>query len=236
MKHPPCRQLCILPLSAAFLTSLLFTACSDSNTRPTPTPQVNSPTASPTDNPAAVDPMAQPSPETAQRLDLTDLAPAEPDRTPLSVGQPNNPEGSRLSSPDSQTDTEPAVQAPGTSEPPDIFAILTDAGYVLVSDRDLADYLPVPPRATGQVGQFQRGDTTFSIARVTYPAELFADPHENWIRERMALIPDCHERVVRIGATVIHITAETDADADAIARLVSGRLDSASASPTEEQP
>jgi hypothetical protein len=111
----------------------------------------------------------------------------------------------------------PAPDAP--AEPVDVFEVMRAGGWELAMEEDLADYLPIPPRAQGQIGRFTRANLPLSVARVTYPAEVFADPHESWIRERIATLPQAHERVVRRGATVVHIRAESAVDADDAARL-----------------
>jgi hypothetical protein len=99
--------------------------------------------------------------------------------------------------------------APPAPPAPDIFAVMTGAGFERVHDEDLADYLPVPPRSEGQVGQFRADGQLVRVARVTYPAARFADPHERWLRERIAVLTTRFERVLRVGPTVVHIDADS---------------------------
>jgi len=104
-------------------------------------------------------------------------------------------------------------------DPPDIFEAMAAAGFTRLSEDDLADYLPIPPRSQGQMGRFSLADDpgdsgTVTVARVTYHAPVFADPHDRWLRERIGLLTNRHERVVREGATVIHIDAESEALAE----------------------
>jgi len=106
----------------------------------------------------------------------------------------------------------------------DIFETMLEWGFELETEDDLANYLPVPPRSEGQVGRFVVEGETVSIARVTYPAELFADPHEGWIRERIELLGQSPERVLRRGATVIHIVAESDEGADRLLEMFSATI------------
>jgi hypothetical protein len=101
----------------------------------------------------------------------------------------------------------------------DIFEVMQSAGWRLESEQDLADYLPVPPQSDGQVGRFVRNGDSVSISRVTYPDPIFANPHESWIRERMRLMPEANERVVRNGATVVHIIAQSGSTADEVMEL-----------------
>jgi hypothetical protein len=108
----------------------------------------------------------------------------------------------------------------GTVVPVDLFEIMRAGGWELAGEEDLADYLPIPPRADGQIGRFARAGAVVSVARVTYPAEVFADPHESWIRERIATLPDAHERVVRRGATVIHVRGAAASEVEAAAQLL----------------
>lgn len=126
-------------------------------------------------------------------------------------GEPSPPNGP------AETQTEPVppiAEAVPQPEPPDIFAVMRDAGFSLESEEDFADYLPVPPRSRGQVGRFQSDEGGVVVARVTYLASELADPHDVLIRERLAVLGDDHERLVRIGATIIHIRADTRDAAD----------------------
>ena len=124
----------------------------------------------------------------------------------------------------------PANSAPDMAEQTmvvpaiDIFEAMLEWGFELETEDDLANYLPVPPRSEGQVGRFFVDGETVSIARVTYPAELFADPHEGWIRERIDLLDQSTERVLRRGATVIHIVAESDEVADRLLEMFSATM------------
>lgn len=104
---------------------------------------------------------------------------------------------------------EVAPEVPPAPPAPDIFATMAAAGFERVHEEDLADYLPVPPRSEGQVGQFRADGQLVRIARVTYPAARFADPHERWLRERIAVLTTRFERVLRVGPTVVHIDADS---------------------------
>lgn len=102
---------------------------------------------------------------------------------------------------------------------PDIFSVMVAAGFVAADSGDLADYLPLPPAARGQVGQFSRAGETIFVARVSYLSEEFAAPHATLVEERLALLTEANERLVHLGPTVIHIKAETAAVADQVERL-----------------
>jgi hypothetical protein len=116
----------------------------------------------------------------------------------------------------------------------DIFEVMAAQGFAAASSEDLADYLPLPPRSEGQVGRFSRAGESVSVVRVTYPAEVFATPHEGWIRERLALLSG--ERVVRQGATVVHIVAERSETADEVARAFASVLAGAASEGGEVAP
>ena len=111
---------------------------------------------------------------------------------------------------------------------------MASQGFAAASPEDLADYLPLPPRSEGQVGRFSRAGESVSVVRVTYPAEIFAEPHERWIRERMALLSG--EQVVRRGATVIHIVAERTETADEVARAFASAMAGGTSGGGDEAP
>jgi hypothetical protein len=95
----------------------------------------------------------------------------------------------------------------------DIFEVMGRAGFERAVEDDLADYLPLPPRASGQVGRFVRAGEPVSVTRITYVETLSANRHEDWFQERRAILTGAHERVVRYGPTVIHIVAQSAAAA-----------------------
>lgn len=102
---------------------------------------------------------------------------------------------------------------------PDIFSVMEEAGFELVESGDLADYLPLPPAARGQVGQFSLAGETIVVARVSYLSGEFAAPHAALLRERQTLLPNANERLVHWGPTVIHIKADSAVLADQVERL-----------------
>ncbi|MCA9565075.1 MAG: hypothetical protein KC561_16370, partial [Myxococcales bacterium] len=85
---------------------------------------------------------------------------------------------------------------------------------------------PIPPRSEGQVGRFSRNGTGVTVARITYPDPMFAEPHVNWIEERIALLPQSYEQYLVAGPTVIHINGESVGVAaaahDAFEQLIAG--------------
>ena len=102
---------------------------------------------------------------------------------------------------------------------PDIFSVMEEAGFEPVESGDLADYLPLPPAARGQVGQLSSAGETVVVARVSYLSEEFAAPHAALLQERLTLLPGTNERLVHWGPTVIHIKADSAVLADQVERL-----------------
>lgn len=138
------------------------------------------------------------------------------------VHQTENPEDDSITPGSTPTDFAPDMgEQVEVDSAIDIFETMLEWGFELETEEDLANYLPVPPRSEGQVGRFVVDGETVSIARVTYPAELFANPHEGWIRERIELLPQSPERVLRRGPTVLHIVAESNEIADRLLELFS---------------
>ena len=111
-----------------------------------------------------------------------------------------------------------------TPAPPPLERLMRDLGYDDPSEAQLADFVPVPPGATGEAGVFGRGDETLRVALFRYPNPRFAGPHVRDLEERRALLPDGGEAFVARGPYVIHVEAIDRARADEAAAEIRARL------------
>lgn len=108
--------------------------------------------------------------------------------------------------------------------PPPLPDVMQRLGYTDPTEVALAEFVPVPPGATGEAGAFGRGERTVRVALVRYANERFAGPHVRDLAERRALLPDSGEAYLHAGRFVVHIEAVDRATADALAAELADAL------------
>jgi hypothetical protein len=114
----------------------------------------------------------------------------------------------------------PAPASPASAPvavPPALPELMARLGYHDATEVALAEFVPVPPGATGEAGAFGRGESTVRVALVRYANERFAGPHVRDLEERRLVLPTSGEAVLNAGRFVVHIEALDRATADAVA-------------------
>lgn len=114
--------------------------------------------------------------------------------------------------------------APRVPAPPPLERLMRDLGYDDPSEAQLAEFVPVPPGATGEAGVFGRGEQTVRVALLRYPNARFAGPHIRDLEERRALLPGGGEAVLARDRFVVHVEALDRAGADALVERLRERL------------
>lgn len=127
-----------------------------------------------------------------------------------------------------------AEELPATSEthdaveesaPPELLVVMRAIGYADAQPSDLAEFVPVPPGATGEAGNFGDGEREVSVALLRYPNPRYARPHVTDVQERRLVLPATGEAVISDGRFVIHIMATNRETADAVASALASELD-----------
>jgi hypothetical protein len=101
--------------------------------------------------------------------------------------------------------------------PPPLPELMARLGYHDATEVALAEFVPVPPGATGEAGAFGRGESTVRVALVRYANARFAGPHVRDLEERRMVLPQSGEAVLHAGRFVVHIEALDRATADGVA-------------------
>lgn len=114
---------------------------------------------------------------------------------------------------------DPAGPDDGTplAVPPPLPELMARLGYHDATEVALAEFVPVPPGATGEAGAFGRGESTVRVALVRYANARFAGPHVRDLEERRMVLPQSGEAVLHAGRFVVHIEALDRATADGVA-------------------
>lgn len=108
--------------------------------------------------------------------------------------------------------------------PPPLPELMLRLGYSDPTEVALAEFVPVPPGATGEAGAFGRGEETVRVALIRYANERFAGPHVRDLAERRAILPDRGEAYLHAGRFVLQVEAVDRATADALVARLAGAL------------
>lgn len=108
--------------------------------------------------------------------------------------------------------------------PPPLPELMARLGYHDATEVALAEFVPVPPGATGEAGAFGRGESTVRVALVRYANARFAGPHVRDLEERRMVLPQSGEAVLHAGRFVVHIEALDRAAADELASQLRAAL------------
>lgn len=139
-------------------------------------------------------------------------APAEPatgaaTALPEAQTAPDEPATEAAPTPPAADATEPAAAVDDTPPPPSLPALMRRVGYVEADSADLADFVHLPPGATGQAGAFGHDEETVRVALISYPNSRYARPHFVDVQTRVNVLPNPREAALVNGRYLVHIMA-----------------------------